>query len=188
MAITQWPKEDQNFWNFVLSLFFLLALIGAMWEVWGERGDFPHSVPIFDALLMAFAAFRITRLVVYDKIMRWFRELFVKRREFERDGRTWVEIEPHPRGFFATVHDLLGCPWCIGFWSALIIAFVYFMYPWAWFVIFFLALAGAGSLIQLAANAIGWKAENLKLDSIEKEQRLHRPSRAEGIDFASLGK
>jgi hypothetical protein len=46
-----------------------------------------------------------------------------------------------------------------------------------------LALAGVGSFIQLAANAVGWKAENLKLDSQEKEQE-----RSVVVDLTSLGK
>jgi hypothetical protein len=177
------PKEDQNTWNVIFSVFFLCVVVGAMWEVWGEYSSFPRSVSVFDATIMAFAAFRITRLVVYDKITRWFRELFVHKREFEQDGRTYVEIHPYHHGILGTLHDLLGCPWCIGFWSALMVAFVYYMFPWAWFVILFLALAGAGSLLQLTANMIGWKAENLKLDAQEKEARLK-----ETVDRSSLGK
>jgi hypothetical protein len=114
---------------------------------------------------MAFAAFRITRLIVYDKIARWFRELFADTREYEKDGVAWIEVRPYGSGLRHTIHDLLQCPWCIGFWSALIIAFCYFIFPWAWFVIFFLALAGAGSILQVAANAVGWKAELLKNDA-----------------------
>ena len=182
-SITKRPKEDQNFWNFTLSAFFLVILIIAMWEVFGEYHDFPRTIPVFDTILMAFAAFRVTRLVVYDKITRWFREIFVKKQEFEQDGQTWVELVPYKTGFFATISDLLGCPWCIGFWSSLIIAFIYFMYPWAWFVVFFLALAGAGSLLQLSANMIGWKAENLKQDSHEKEQQAKY-----AVDRTSIGK
>ena len=176
-------KEDQNIWNFIFSVFFLVVLIVALWELWGEYGDFPNTVSVFDAVLMALAAFRVTRLIVYDKITRWFRELFVKKIEFQKDGETWIEIQHPHTGLFGTIHDLLGCPWCIGFWSALIIVFVYFMYPWAWLVIFFLALAGAGSLLQLLANALGWKTENLKLDAHEKEEQLKR-----SIDLTSLGK
>ncbi len=126
------------------------------------RGGYLISVPPFDAVMMAFAAFRITRLIVYDKIARWFRELFADTREFEKDGVTWIEIKPYGSGFRHTVHDLLQCPWCIGVWSALVVVFCYFVFNWAWSVIFFLALAGAGSLLQVIANAIGWKAEILK--------------------------
>jgi hypothetical protein len=67
------------------------------------------------------------------------------------------------------MHDLLGCPWCVGLWSGLIVAFFYFMYPWAWFIVLFLAISGLGSLFQLFANLIGWRAELYKLKAKEKE-------------------
>lgn len=156
------PKEDQNFWNFIFSGFFLLVLIAAIMEMKEIRGGYLVSVPWFDAVMMAFATFRLTRLVVYDKITRWFRELFVKRRVYVEEGKTFVDIEPYERGFCRTVWDLLQCPWCIGVWSALIVVYCYFVFPWAWSVIFFLALAGAGSFLQVIANGVGWKAENLK--------------------------
>ena len=162
-------KEDQNWWNFILSVFFLIILVWAMWEIWGEQGSFPHTIPVFDALLMALAAFRITRLLVYDKITRWFRELFVQKRLIEVDGVELVELTQYESGIRRTLSDLLACPWCIGFWSAIIIVFLYYMYPWAWVIILFLAIAGASSFVQLTANAIGWKAEQLKLDVHERE-------------------
>ncbi len=171
-------KEDQNFWNFILSLFFLCVLIAALYIMAVVRGGFLISVPPFDALLMALATFRITRLIVYDKITRWFRELFADTREFEQAGVVYVEIKPYGSGFRHTLHELLQCPWCIGIWSALAVMFFYYIYPWAWSVIFFLALAGVGSLIQVWANGVGWKAENLKLDSFEKERAGARSDRS----------
>lgn len=161
-------KEDQNAWNFLFSIFFTLVLVAAVWYLY-DTGRLPRSVPVFDALLMSLATLRITRLVVYDKITRWFRELFATKREYEKGGVAWVEVREVGRGFRHTVYDLLRCPWCIGYWAALVVAFSYFVFPWAWFVIFFLALAGAGSLFQVAGNAIGWRAENLKLDALKKE-------------------
>ncbi|HEY4501745.1 MAG TPA: DUF1360 domain-containing protein [Candidatus Paceibacterota bacterium] len=133
-------------WNFLFSVFFVAVLALAVWEMREMRGGFLVAVPPFDALIMVFATFRITRLVVYDRIMLWFREFFADRRG----------------AFMAVVADLLQCPWCIGVWAALAVMFAYFVYPWAWSVIFFLALAGAGSLVQVIANAVGWRAENLK--------------------------
>ncbi|TSC69382.1 MAG: hypothetical protein G01um101456_220 [Parcubacteria group bacterium Gr01-1014_56] len=164
------PKEDQNLWNFVFSVFFIMVLIGALWVMREVRGGFLVSVEPFDAVLMAFASFRVTRLIVYDKISRWFRELFVQRRVFEKDGKTWVEITPFGRGFRHTIYNLLECPWCIGIWSGLIVMVCYFIFPWAWSVIFFLALAGAGSLIQIFANFLGWRAEYYKLEANIKEK------------------
>ncbi|MDB5225752.1 MAG: hypothetical protein JWL87_704 [Candidatus Adlerbacteria bacterium] len=169
---TQRIKEDQNFWNFIFSLFFIAVLVAALWGMRELRGGYLVAVPPFDALLMAFAAFRVTRLVVYDKITRWFRELFAETRSYEKDGTWYVEVKPHVSGFRSTVYDLLNCPWCIGVWSALVVTFCYFVFPWAWSVVFFLALAGAGSMLQIIANGIGWRAENLKLEAKEKDRDL----------------
>ncbi len=176
------PKEDQDTWNFALSVLFLLITVGLLYYMWRTYGTFPQSVSVFDAILMALATFRITRLVVYDKITRWARNLFVQKIEFERGGETWYEIRPYEKGLLGTLHHLLGCPWCISFWSAFVISFSYFMFPWAWYIIFFVALSGAGSFMQLLANMIGWKAENLKQDSHQKEEHSKRQ-----IDFSSLG-
>jgi membrane protein YdbS with pleckstrin-like domain len=159
-------KRGENFWNFIFSVFFIFVLVAALWYMKSVRGFYLGSVPPFDALLLALASFRVTRLVVYDKISRWFRDLF--------DGSGY--------GLRHTLHDLLNCPWCIGFWSALILVVLYFTQVWAWSVIFFLAVAGVGSLVQLYANSIGWRAENLKLDAKQKETNLK-----EEIDRTSLG-
>lgn len=149
-------------WNFVFSAFFILTLAGAIWAIREVNGAFPTSVPIFDFVLLALAAFRVTRLIVYDKIARWFRELFADTREFEEDGILYVEVKPYGVGMRHTIHDLLQCPWCIGVWSGLIVTFFYFIFPWAWFVILFLAVAGVSSLLQVTANLVGWRAEQLK--------------------------
>ncbi len=135
-----------KFWNFLFSAFFVAVLALAIFQMREIRGGFLVSVPPFDAILMTFATFRITRLVVYDRITLWFREFFV-----DSKGP-----------FMTVVADLLQCPWCIGVWAALAVVFSYFVFDWAWSVIFFLALAGAGSLLQVIANAIGWRAESLK--------------------------
>lgn len=166
---TRRPHEDQNLWNFIFSIFFVLVLVGALWAIYTNRGSWPTSISIFDAFLLVCAAFRITRLVVYDKITRFFREWFVHKTIVEHAGSKWVEMRPVEDGFRQTMADLLVCPWCVGLWSGLVVSFFYYMYPWAWFVILFLAISGLGSLVQILANMIGWRAEIYKLQAKEKE-------------------
>lgn len=161
-------KEDQNTWNIVLSFIFLIIFALSFYLLVRIRGSVPRTVPLFDVVIMMFATFRITRLVVYDKITRFFREWFVKKEVVEKNGVPHFKLTTIENGIRGTIHDLLGCPWCIGIWSALIISFAYFAFDWAWYIIFFLALAGAGSSLQLIANLIGWQAENLKLDATDK--------------------
>jgi hypothetical protein len=178
MSTTHRPKDDQNYWNIIFSVFFFCVVVVALWRLYSNFNTFPDGIAVFDAILLAFAAFRLTRLVVYDKITRFFREWFVEARDITHEGKTYVELRPIGHGFKHTIHDLLNCPWCVGLWAGLIVSYVYFMYPWGWFVILFLAISGVGSLLQLWANSMGWRAENLKLDAYTKEESGARSDRS----------
>lgn len=166
----QRPKDDQNFWDLVLSVLFALLLIAAGWSLWRAYGAYPWRIGWLDALLLSLAVFRITRLLVYDKITRFIREWFMLKKEVTHDdGTKWVQLSTRKKGLFAAVHDLLQCPWCTGMWVALVAVWGYFLFPWAWFVMLMLAVSGAASIVQLMANRTGWKAEKLKLE-VEKEE------------------
>ena len=103
---------------------------------------------------------------------RFFREWFVEVQVEEVEGKKMVALTPVLHGIKGTIHDLLGCPWCIGVWSAFVVVFCYFVFSWAWIVFFMLAVAGASSFIQLTANLIGWKAEGLKHEARHKEKTV----------------
>lgn len=135
-----------DWWNIVFTAFFILFVYVA-YEVATFSGVAPRSVSIWDAFLMTLATFRLTRLVVYDSITKWFRNLFADAREFT---------------FLGTIKTLVNCPWCIGLWFAVIVAAAYFTAPFAWFFIFVLALGGAATVMQLTANTLGWRAEYKK--------------------------
>lgn len=162
------PKEDQNKWNAVFSVFFFAVLVGALAYMYHVYHGLPLRVEPFDVLLMSLATFRLTRLMVYDKITRWVRELFVKRTLVEQDGVMWVKLTPHRYGAFRTIHELFGCPWCISVWAALIVVFSYYVFTWGFIMMLILAISGIGSLFQIIANLVGWKAELLKEEVRER--------------------
>jgi hypothetical protein len=111
------------------------------------HGTLPTTIPVFDLVLVVLATFRLVRLFVYDKIMRWLKDL----------------LGGAERGPLKTAFDLLDCPWCFGVWAGTFVVFFYFLIPSiAWPVILVLAVAGVASFIQLAANMIGWTAESQK--------------------------
>ncbi len=151
---------DQYFWNFVFSLFFLAFLFMGTIILDGEAYKAYGSLTAFDLALMVLATFRLTRLFVYDKITAFFREQFLDVVE-GREGMALVKPEKGPR---RTLADLFSCPWCIGMWAAGTVTFFYLLTPYAFFVILMLAIGALGTLLQLVANMIGWKAEQLKMD------------------------
>jgi hypothetical protein len=135
-----------DWWNIFFVLLFLIELYIA-YRALLLLGRLPDMISLGDATILALATFRLTRLVVYDAITKWFRNLFVGTKEYT---------------FLGTLNTLIHCPWCVGLWAAFFVATVYFLIPESWFFMFILALGGVATLVQLFANLIGWNAEYKK--------------------------
>lgn len=136
-------------WNIIFSIFFaLLLFVGINWLANAHR--IFYDVPFRDLALLTLAIFRLVRLTTYDLITKFVRDWFVGA----------------PEGsFMATLGALVNCPWCTGLWFSFVVLFAYFATPYAWPVILILALAAAGSFLQLVSNWVGWSAELKKLEA-----------------------
>lgn len=149
-------KENQDFINFITSTpaFFLAAGVFA-YILYLVNGKLPTEINVFDFIIIILASFRMTRLLVYDKVMEFFRGLFVKIERIEvLEDEVKIHSKNYPYGIRRTVHDLLHCPWCTNVWASLIASFLYFLSPISWFFIFLLAVSGAGTFIQIITNKI----------------------------------
>lgn len=160
-------EDDQNVWNFFFTMLFV-GLVVLCIGILVRLEQLPLQIEFFDAVLITLATFRLIRLVVYDKIMRWFRDLFFQKISIEGEFAGATLRQKHVSGPLRTLSDLVTCPWCFGVWAAFMVSFFYFLTPYAWYPIFFLAVAGVASLAQLLANLIGWYAEEKKLDVEER--------------------
>lgn len=169
-------KDDQNLWNLLFSVLFAVLLGLSLWYFYASYRVIPRYMPLADFLLISLAIFRITRLVVYDKITQFLRDAFMRSRELlGDDGNVYIERAPYAGGPMRTISDLLQCPWCTGMWATVVVVFAYYAFPFAWYLILVLAVAAVGNVMQLTANAIGWRAENLKLDATAKSENPIRP-------------
>lgn len=135
-----------DWWNIFFSIFFI-GLVYVAFRLIVLAGGVPQAVSVWDAVLMTLATFRLTRLVVYDSLTLWIRDLF-------KGGAPFTLV--------GTLNTLINCPWCIGLWFAAVVAVAYFAAPFTWFFIFILALGGAASFLQIIANGVGWSAEYTK--------------------------
>ena len=126
-----------HFWHTVIAYGFLAS-----------TGRLVAYVPVGDFVLMTLAIMRLTRLFTYDAITQFVRDWFAG---------------ADPRSLRGSLGTLINCPWCTGLWFALVVVFFYFATPAiAWYAILMLALAAAGSFLQLIANYVGWSAEERK--------------------------
>lgn len=162
-------KNNQNKWSVVFSIIYVAIFVGGLLLLRSVNGELPNSIPFFDLVLIILAAFRLTRLFVYDHIMQFFRDFFLDREEYT-DERGAVHIRRFPplTGPRRTINDLLSCPWCFGMWAGLLVPLFYFLSPYAWFVILVFAISGVATFLMLLSNLIGWSAEYRK-NSVRKQ-------------------
>ncbi|MCA9362861.1 DUF1360 domain-containing protein [Candidatus Kaiserbacteria bacterium] len=149
---------DQYFWNFVFSIFFIVLIVMGAIILETEARIALVDLELVDYVLITLAAWRVTRLFVYDNITKFLREQFW---DVKKVGRGLI-LEKPKVGPRRTLADLMSCPWCFGVWATAMVIFFYLITPYAVFPIMLLALSGVATFLQLLSNLIGHKAELAK--------------------------
>ncbi|MDM5153864.1 DUF1360 domain-containing protein [Bacillus sp. DX1.1] len=96
------------------------------------------------------AAFRLTRLIVYDKITSFLRTPFIEELQIgESDGTVTTYTKVKGKGLQKWIGELLSCYWCTGVWvSALLLLLYYWIPKVAEPLILLLAIAGVAAIIE----------------------------------------
>jgi len=152
---------DQYFWNIIFLLFYIILVVMAVIILESEARMVYTDLTLLDLALVSLASFRITRMFVYDSMTKFFREQFYDAKVV-RNKVTLVKPLTGPR---RTLADLICCPWCFGIWATTCVLFFYLLTPLAYLPVLILALASIATMLQLFANMIGWKAEQLKRET-----------------------
>ena len=156
-------RNNQVFWYLAYILFFVAILIFSALILTRVNGGVPSGITTFDLVLIILATFRLTRLFVYDKVSKFFRDWFLDEENLiSQDGELLVARTRPEDGPRRTGLELLECPWCVGVWFATFVVFFYYLTPVAWYFILILAVSGVSTFIQILSNMIGWRAEHLK--------------------------
>jgi hypothetical protein len=151
---------DQYFWNVIFIIFYVMVLVMAV-IILDTEARMPYTdLRLFDLILITLASFRMTRLFVYDGMTKFIREQFYDAK-IVRNKVTLVKPVTGPR---RTLADLMSCPWCFGVWATTTVLFFYLLTSYAMLPILILALSGVATYMQLFANMVGWKAEQLRKD------------------------
>jgi hypothetical protein len=145
----QKPSEQQKSWNFLATVFYVFCLVALGYGL-KQFGITREDFQLGDIALMSIATYRLTRILVFDKIFKLFRD-FLKSRE-----KLYV---------FYVIREIITCPWCAGVWVALIITALYFMVPFGDIFIILLTISGIASFLVVSVNFIGLSTE-------EKQQKV----------------
>ena len=145
------PTRQEKSWNFLATLFFMAAIIllGYSMEKTGKKIE---DVRILDLSMMMLATYRLTRILVFDKIFKLFRD-FIRSR-----SRLYM---------FHVIREIITCPWCAGVWVGLVIITLFYFVPYGKLFIYLLAISGVASFFVVFINNIGLSTE-------EKQHRVQQ--------------
>ncbi len=138
----------EKIWNLVSLLVYaaLAAATGYFFEKYGKGFD---DVSVWEWVIMALATYRLTRILVYDRIFKAFRDFIRANERF---------------GLMVSLKSLITCPWCAGVWAALGVFVLQYFVPYGYVLNILLSLAGVGTFILVQVNLIGLKNEKTQAE------------------------
>jgi hypothetical protein len=154
-------NEQQKSWNFLATVFYIVCLVALGFGL-QSQGITKEDFGVGDIALMAIATYRLTRILVFDKIFKLFRD-FLKSKE-----RLHV---------FYVIREIITCPWCAGVWVALIVTALYYMVPFGDIFIILLTISGIASFLVVSVNFIGLSTEEKqqKVKDLKQESDYSKP-------------
>jgi len=156
---------DHYFWSFVFATFFVILLIMGVIILETEARIPLAELALVDYVLITLATWRLTRLFVYDSITKFIREQFW---EVKKIGKGY-QLEKPKVGPRRVLAESFECPWCVSVWVAATVTFFYLLTPYALFPVILLAIAAVATFLQLLANLVGQRAEQLKCQNEREE-------------------
>ncbi|MEN8230515.1 MAG: DUF1360 domain-containing protein [Bacteroidota bacterium] len=136
-----------NFWS-AFIFFGLVVLVGYLLE---KKGINIEEITFKESVIIILASYRMTRILVFEKIFKYFRDVLKKREDLFLIG---------------TFSSIITCPWCAGVWVTLVIIVFYYLVPYGNLLAYVLALAGLASLVILYSNMMHMRTE--------RKQRIHK--------------
>ncbi|MCD8511625.1 MAG: DUF1360 domain-containing protein [Bacillus sp. (in: Bacteria)] len=108
------------------------------------------TIGAFHFIIFSLAVFRLTHLIVYDRITDSIRNLFITYEE-ETDEHGTIEraIVIAESGWRKRLGELLSCHWCVGIWCSFFLLIGYLSFPYIFSVVIFIfAAAGVAAIIE----------------------------------------
>jgi hypothetical protein len=161
MSESEKPTGQQKFWNFMATIIYIVLIV-LLGYVMKQKGIKIEQIRIWEVFVLALASYRLTRILVFDKIFKFFRDFFRSKSRLQ---------------VFYVVKEILGCPWCAGVWVALVNVTIYFLVPYGSLFIYLLAIAGIASFFVIFVNYFGLSVEEKQhaVKSLKEESDYTKP-------------
>ncbi len=113
------------------------------------------DIPLIHLVILFLASFRLTHLIVFDKIATFIRDPFITvTHQTGPDGQPMLHTEiKADKGWRYWIGSLLSCYWCVGVWASLVVVILYWLVPYSYPLLLILAIAGVASFIESKVKA-----------------------------------
>jgi len=154
-------ERKHQAWNFWSAFFFFgaVVLVGYLLR---QKKIYLEDMSFKEALLIVLASYRMTRILVFEKIFKYLRDVLKSRENLYLIG---------------TLSSIITCPWCAGVWVTLIIFVFYYLVPFGVVLVYVLALSGVASMVILMSNLLHMWTEH--------KQRIHTREKSPKGDYFS---
>ncbi len=150
--------KTEKFWNLVYTLSFLAIIV--VLGSYMHKHDYDVSMfKPYEFMIVVLASYRMTRLLVYDKVLDFLRDMIVENKS--------------QNGFILASKYFLTCPWCSGVWMTLFVIVMYIFVPFGKLFCWVFAIAGIASFIHICVSLLGWIAEERKyyIKNLKKQNK-----------------
>jgi len=106
-----------------------------------------YQISAVDAIVLVLATYRISRMIVYEKIFSLVRYFISK-----NSGKA----------LFASVNNLITCPWCTAVWIALFLFDIYWLVPYGDYFIYIMSISALATPLVMISNALTFRNDILK--------------------------
>lgn len=108
-----------------MGIFLLINILGIAY-LQDEMRDMAGAFNWFTLFILALGTYRLTDIIVYEKVSEPFRMLFMK--EVVHGDKK--EIRPYITGFRGFLAILLNCNSCTGVWVAMLTVYAFILFPY----------------------------------------------------------
>ncbi len=134
----------------------LAAFIGYM-TVYGPGWD-AFQLTGLQLILLGLSAYRLGRMVAYDRVMEPLRQFFADTRPDPTGAGDTVE--PKGKGFQQAVGQLITCPICAGTWISAALVYLLYLFPGPTQLFLTMTAAiGLGELFGALTEALCWSGQ-----------------------------
>jgi hypothetical protein len=132
--------------NFVSIFVFLIFFIASVF-LFELRDLSIVDISIFDTILLILATYRISRMIVYEKVFSYFRYLVRI-----RSGNSIIN----------SINNLITCPWCTSVWMGLLLFDLFYMVPYGRYFVYIMVISSIASPLILLCNYLSLQNDILK--------------------------